>query len=82
MVVEHAPHALEDSPTTATRMHNTDALDVVYVIEGRADLVLEDGTYSVEPGVCVITPGVDHAWQAGPEGVRFLVFSLGLAQPR
>jgi quercetin dioxygenase-like cupin family protein len=77
MVVEHAPHVSSDDTTTATKMHNTDALDVVYVVEGQADLVLEDGTYAVDPGDCVVTPGVDHAWQAGPNGVCFLVFSIG-----
>ena len=81
MVVEHAAHEPNDGLTTATKMHNTDALDIVYVIEGRADLVLEDGPHAVGPGECVITPGTDHAWQAGPAGVRFLVFSLGTPPP-
>ena len=77
MVIDHVSHESSDGPTTATTMHNTDALDVVYVVKGQADLVLEDSTYAVGPGDCVVTPGVDHAWQAGPDGVRFLVFSLG-----
>ncbi len=77
MVVEHVRDEPHVGLTTATKMHNTDALDIVYVIEGQADLVLEDGPHAVGPGECVITPGTDHAWQAGPAGVRFLVFSLG-----
>jgi mannose-6-phosphate isomerase-like protein (cupin superfamily) len=77
MVVDHAPHGPNDDPTTATKMHNTDALDIVYVVEGQAELALEDGSHAVGPGDCVVTPGVDHAWQAGPDGVRFLVFSIG-----
>ncbi len=81
MVVDHAPHEPDSVPTTSTKMHNTDALDIVYVVEGRANLVLEDGQHAVGPGECVITPGTDHAWEAGPEGVRFLVFSLGIPPP-
>ncbi len=77
MGVDHEAHEPNEGLTTATKMHNTDALDIVYVIEGHADLVLEDGPHAVGPGECVITPGTDHAWQAGPAGVRFLVFSLG-----
>jgi hypothetical protein len=77
MVVDHLPSESANGPTTATKMHNTDALDIVYVVEGYADLFLEDGSYVVGEGECVVTPGVDHAWQAGPNGVRFLVFSIG-----
>jgi quercetin dioxygenase-like cupin family protein len=79
MVIDHLPNESTNGPTTATTMHNTDALDIVYVVEGHADLLLEDGSYVVGPGECVVTPGVDHAWQAGPSGVRFLVFSIGTA---
>jgi len=77
MIVDHAGHEPNDAPTTPSKMHNTDALDIVYVIEGQAVLVLEDGQHAVGPGECVITPGTDHAWEAGPAGVRFLVLSIG-----
>ena len=81
MVVDHEAHEPSHGLTTATKLHNTDALDIVYVIEGDADLVLEDGTHALGRGECVITPGTDHAWRSGPEGVRFLVFSLGTPPP-
>ncbi len=81
MVVDHAARQPNDRLNTATTMHNTDALDIVYVVAGLADLVLGDGTHTVGPDQCVIMPGNDHAWKAGPAGVRFLVFSLGTPPP-
>jgi quercetin dioxygenase-like cupin family protein len=77
MVVDHEPHGLRHESTTPAKMHNMDALDIAYVVQGQADLILENGSSVVGPGDCVVMPGVDHAWEAGPLGVRFLVFSVG-----
>jgi quercetin dioxygenase-like cupin family protein len=77
MIVDHVTKEPSGAPSTASKMHNTDALDIVYVVDGYAELILEVGTYTVRAGECVITPGVDHAWEPGPSGARFLVWSLG-----
>ncbi len=81
MVVDHAARQPNDRLNTAMTMHNTDALDIVYVVDGHPDLVLGAGTHTLGPGESVIMPGTDHAWKAGPAGVRFLVFSLGTPPP-
>jgi mannose-6-phosphate isomerase-like protein (cupin superfamily) len=81
MAVEHQPHDVHDGPVTSTTMHHSDALDLVFVQEGTAELVLQDGAHAVAAGDFVVTPGVDHAWRAGPEGCRFVVVSVGMPPP-
>jgi mannose-6-phosphate isomerase-like protein (cupin superfamily) len=80
-VIEHEPHDHHRPPSDATTMHHTDTVDFVYVVQGTADLVLQDGAHGVGTGDCVVTPGVDHAWKAGPDGARFLVFSVATPPP-
>ncbi len=77
MVVEHLPHERHDGATTATTMHSTDALDIMYVMAGNAALVLDDGEHAVSAGDCVVTTGVDHAWRVGPDGLRSFVVGVG-----
>jgi quercetin dioxygenase-like cupin family protein len=82
MVVEHQPHEVHDGPMTSTTMHHTDALDLVFVQEGTAELLLQDGAHAVGVGDFIVTPGVDHAWKAGPNGCRLVVVSVGMQPPR
>lgn len=77
MVVEHRPGEELTAEAPAATMHNTDALDIMYVLSGEALFLLEDGAHAVAAGDCVITTGVDHAWQVGPGGLRSLVISVG-----
>ena len=81
MLIEHAPHADHPAPTGATTMHHTDTLDFVYVEEGSAEFLLEDGAHEVSAGDHLVTTGVDHAWRAGPAGARLLVVSIGTPKP-
>jgi quercetin dioxygenase-like cupin family protein len=81
MAVEHQPSRLHDGPVTSTTMHHSDALDLIFVQEGTAELVLQDGAHAVAAGDFVVTPGVDHAWLAGPDGCRFVVVSVGMPPP-
>lgn len=77
-VVEHAPYEEE---TVTTTMHYADKLDFVFVAEGTAEFVLQDGPHDVGVGDCIVTTGVDHAWRAGPEGVCLVVVSIGTPPP-
>ena len=81
MIMEHLADQGRRDATTATTMHNTDALDIVYVIDGNAEFVLDDGAHPVSTGDCVITTGVDHAWRVGTDGARFFVVSIGTPHP-
>lgn len=78
-VVDHPPHdeAAEDG-ARATVMHHTDAIDLVLVMEGSAQLVLDDGVHVLGPGDFVVMPGNDHAIKAGPEGCRMTALKIGL----
>jgi len=80
-VVDHEPHEIHDGPVTATTMHNKDTLDLVFVQGGTAKLVLHDGVHDVGPGDFVVMPGIDHAWNAGPDGCRLVVVTVG-TRPR
>jgi hypothetical protein len=77
-VVAHDPY---DEPTVTTTMHHADKLDLVFVADGSADFVLQDGAHHVGVGDCVVTAGVDHAWKAGPDGVCLVVVSIGTPPP-
>ena len=78
MIIEHEPHG---ETTGATTMHHTDTLDFVFVQEGSAEFVLQDGAHAVTAGDHLVTTGVDHAWRAGPDGCRLLVVSIGTPPP-
>jgi len=81
MIVEHAPHETHQAPSGATTMHHTDTLDFVFVQQGSAEFLLQDGAHEVSAGDHVVTTGVDHAWRAGPDGARLLVVSIGTPKP-
>jgi hypothetical protein len=78
MIIEHEPH---EGATGATTMHHTNTLDFVFVQEGSAEFVLQDGSHEVTAGDHLVTTGVDHAWRAGPDGCRLLVVSIGTPPP-
>jgi mannose-6-phosphate isomerase-like protein (cupin superfamily) len=80
MVIHHEPHATHHA-TVATTMHHSDTLDFVYVQEGSAELILQDGLHDVGAGDCVVMTGVDHAWKAGAGGCRLMVVSIGTPPP-
>jgi mannose-6-phosphate isomerase-like protein (cupin superfamily) len=80
-VMEHQPHATHNADKTTAEMHHTDTLDFVFVQEGSAQYLLQDGAHEVGAGDCIVSPGVDHAWRAGPDGCRLVVFSIGTPPP-
>lgn len=77
LVVDHEPHRVHPGPLTSTTMHHKDTLDLVFVQDGSAEVVLGDGAHALEAGDFVVMPGVDHAWRAGPHGCRLVVVSVG-----
>jgi mannose-6-phosphate isomerase-like protein (cupin superfamily) len=76
-VVDHEPHEMHEGSVTSTTMHHKDTLDLVFVQDGTAELVLQDGSYDIGPGDFVVMPGIDHAWNAGPNGCRLVVVTVG-----
>jgi mannose-6-phosphate isomerase-like protein (cupin superfamily) len=79
-VLEHLPHEAGAETATGT-VHTTDAVELVYVLGGRLDVVLDDGAHVAEQGDCVAVNGVAHALRGGPEGSTILVASIGTPPP-
>ena len=44
-------------------MHRSDTTDILFVISGQLELVLEDGATILEPGDCLVQRGTNHAWR-------------------
>jgi quercetin dioxygenase-like cupin family protein len=64
-------------PGQRSRVHHTDTIDFDTIIAGQVDLLLDDGAHRLGPGDCVVVNGVDHAWQAGPDGCTSSVVVIG-----
>jgi quercetin dioxygenase-like cupin family protein len=64
-------------PGSSAPLHHTDSIDLVFVFEGSAELILDDGAHPLGPGDCVMLKGVDHGWQAGPGGCRISSVVVG-----
>jgi hypothetical protein len=62
-------------------MHHTDTIDVDTILDGSATLVLDDGGHLLESGDVAVVTGVDHAWEAGPEGATVSFVFLGTPSP-
>jgi mannose-6-phosphate isomerase-like protein (cupin superfamily) len=77
-VVEHEPHRENGASTSSSSMHHTDAIDLIIVVEGSTQLVLDDDVRELRPGDCVVMTGVDHAMKAGPDGSRVITVAIGL----
>lgn len=58
-------------------MHHTDTADLHIVLEGRAELVLDDGPHELRAGDAVAVTGVDHAWRVDAEGCTFAMLFVG-----
>jgi quercetin dioxygenase-like cupin family protein len=76
-VVDHEPHQVIEGPVTSSTMHHKDTLDLVFVEDGTAELVLQDGVHDLVAGDFVVMPGIDHAWNAGANGCRLVVLTVG-----
>jgi mannose-6-phosphate isomerase-like protein (cupin superfamily) len=75
-VVEHEPRERSDGPTT-TDLHWRNALEVVLILDGAAEMVLGDGAHPVVAGDCVVLHGGDHALRPAAVGCRLVAFSIG-----
>jgi len=50
-------------PDDGAYFHQTDTVDLVYVLEGEVTLVLDDGEVKLQPGDCVVQQQTNHAWR-------------------
>jgi quercetin dioxygenase-like cupin family protein len=64
-------------PSGTYSMHHTDTVDFDVIVAGAVELVLDDGVHQLGQGDCVVMQGVDHAWQAGPQGCTISATAIG-----
>lgn len=69
------------APNQFWGMHYTDTVDCHTIVSGSIDLILDDGPHCLEPGDSAIVNGVDHAWQAGPDGCATSIIIFGTPKP-
>jgi len=64
-------------PNEAFGNHSTNSIDILTVVAGGGEMILDDGRHRLSVGDSIVTTGVDHAWQTGPEGctVSMVFFS-------
>jgi uncharacterized cupin superfamily protein len=56
-----------------TGFHQTKTIDLVYVVSGSIELLLEDGSVTLlEQGDSVVIPGIVHGWRTGEHSPRLL----------
>lgn len=58
-------------------MHHTDTVDLALITEGWVELLLDDGAHRLAAGDHAVVTGVDHGWQAGPEGCVMTALLFG-----
>ncbi|WVQ99054.1 hypothetical protein IAU59_006186 [Kwoniella sp. CBS 9459] len=67
----------ELAPNFKVGMHRTSSIDHNIIVEGSATLIVPDGKGGerrtvVRAGEVVVQTGTVHAWEAGPEGARWI----------
>ena len=70
------------APNQVWGMHHTDTIDCHTIVAGSIDLILDDGPHRLTTGDSVTVTGVDHGWQAGPEGCATSIVILGTPKPQ
>jgi quercetin dioxygenase-like cupin family protein len=68
-------------PGLTASMHQTDTVDFDTCLSGTIELILDDGPHRLDAGDCAVVTGVDHAWQAGPDGCTMAVLLVGTPPP-
>jgi len=68
-------------PGLTASMHHTDTVDFDACLSGTIELILDDGPHRLDAGDCAVVTGVDHAWQAGPDGCTMAVLLVGTPPP-
>jgi mannose-6-phosphate isomerase-like protein (cupin superfamily) len=77
-VVRAALAANPNPDVDAEGFHKTPTVDYVVVLDGPVELVLDDGSVTVQPGDCVVQRGTNHAWRNhGDQPIRLLTVMVG-----
>ena len=60
--IDAEDHLTDQSKSPA--MHKTESLDVICLLQGEVDLILDTGRTRIKPGQIVIQRGTSHGWEA------------------
>jgi len=61
--------------------HRTNTWDFHAIMQGSVISILDDGRHELKVGDFLIMEGVDHAWEAGPDGYVSSIMILGTSAP-
>jgi hypothetical protein len=76
-LIDHLPFDPADGENHTSELHTSDAIDLVYIVSGSAEFILDDGVHAIGEGDCIVMAGVPHGQRAGPEGCRMLSAAIG-----
>jgi mannose-6-phosphate isomerase-like protein (cupin superfamily) len=76
-IVDHEPVAQADFHNAGTDLHQRNALEMVLIMSGGGDMLLDDGSHPVRAGDCIVMPGSSHGLLTGPEGCKLMAFAVG-----
>ncbi len=68
---------LRPAPGTVGARHYTLTMDIYIVLEGSAELLLDDGPLALTQGDHVRCEGAAHGWRWGDDGCTLTVLNLG-----
>jgi len=66
-------------PGAGYPMHATQTVDVLFILSGRIELILEKGSTILGPGDCVVQRGTRHAWRVSGD-VPLVMAGIALAR--
>jgi mannose-6-phosphate isomerase-like protein (cupin superfamily) len=76
-ITEHKAPSSPDAQTPGTQMHYRNALDLIIMLEGSGEMLLNDGAHPIRAGDCIVMPGTAHGLRPGPNGCRMMAFAIG-----
>jgi len=74
-------NVIDFPPRNVVRMHRTESIDYVIVLDGEIDMDLDDSTVTMRAGDVMIQRGTNHAWVNRSDAPARVAFVLVAAQP-
>ncbi len=65
----------------ASALHATQTLDLLLVLEGDVELLLDRGSVVLNAGDLVVIPAVSHGWRSGSSGCKMLQMMQRIIDP-
>jgi mannose-6-phosphate isomerase-like protein (cupin superfamily) len=75
--VSHEPYVSGEKETIATVLHSRKVVELIFLIEGGGEMILDDGPHPIRAGDCIVMEGTSHGMRPGPQGCRLMVFAIG-----